>query len=113
MEKLEFAMTLGALKELSEKCPDKDIEKINTLFEGRNIVDTMDNMVWFVLVLNKWGTYKASRSFEGALTEDDVYSLEIDEIQGLFDPAMSAFRKDKTPSMEVVSNGKKDIAPKE
>lgn len=112
MENLRFAMTLGALKELCERCPDNDIDKISTLFEGKNIVETMDNMVWFVLILNKWGTYKETRSFDGALTENDVYVLDIDEIQGLFDQAMSAFRKDKAPSMEVVPTGKKEAAPK-
>lgn len=100
-KEIGFAVTLGALKELLERCPNGDITQIEKLFTGQDMTTMLENMAWFVRVLNKWYLYRETRSFEGAITEDDVFSLEIDEIQQMFTTAMKAFHRDRTPETEV------------
>lgn len=105
--KYNFAFTIGAVKEICERCPDRDIERIQELFNEDNYIDMLDNMTWFICVLSKWSVFKETRSYEGALTEDDVMVMDMDEIRELFDQAMGAFRKDKDPETEVKAVGKK------
>lgn len=100
-----FAMTLGALKEICKRAPGGDIDRMNELFDSDNVVDALDNMAWFICVLNKWHTYKETRSFEGSLVEDDIYALNIDEIKELFSVALATFKQDTVPETEV--EGKK------
>lgn len=107
-KKVGFAMTLGAIKDLCQKAPGSDIDRVTELFDMDDMLGTLDNMAWFIMILNKWYVYKQTRSFEGMLTEDDVYAFEIDEIRALFADALATFKKDITPETEV--EGKKEKA---
>lgn len=105
MDNIGFAMTLGALKELLTRCPDGDISNIMSLFTG-NTAELFDNMAWFIVVLNRWYQYRETRSFDGAVTEDDILALNINELNALFDKAMAAFKTGNTPETEVTPTKK-------
>jgi hypothetical protein len=102
-----FTVTIGALKELIERCPDRDIEKITELFKGDDMIASLDHMAWFIAVLSRWHCYRETRTFDGAIDEADIYAMNTEEIQELFAEAMKTFRKDNTPTTEVTTTGKK------
>lgn len=106
-KKYSFAFTIGAVKEICERCPDHDIERIQELFDENNYITMLDNMAWFICVLSKWSTFRETRSYDGALTEDDIMVMDMEEIKDLFNQAMAAFRNDKEPETEVKATGKK------
>lgn len=107
-----FAFTIGAVKDLSDRCPAHDIDRLTELFENDNVGTTLENMAWFVHVLNKWYTYKTTRSFDGCLTEDDVLAMDVKEVRSLFDEAMISFRRDAKPTTEVEPTKKDGAAPR-
>ncbi len=106
-----FAMTIGALKELAERCPEHDIEKIDVLFSSDDIVKTLDNMAWFISVLNRWYIYRNTKTFDGALEEADILAMDVDEVKALFGAAMRMFRNDSTPETQVEPVKKPEAAP--
>lgn len=99
--KKKFAFTIGAIKEVCERCPNHDIENIADLFAEEDTVKRLENMIWFICTLNKWGVFKETNSFEGALTENDILKMEMSDINDLFDYAMSAFRGDSQSETET------------
>lgn len=105
-----FALTNGALKDLATKCPSHDIDKVGQLFDTTDTVERLNNMAWFICVLNKWGEKRANGTFEGALTMDDIDAMEFDEIEVLFTQAMRVFKGDATPKTEVEPTSKKEEA---
>lgn len=109
---MNFALTNGAVKELCERCPNHDIEKVAELFETTDMIERLNNMEWFICILSKWGTKKATGSFDGALTMDDVDLMDITEIGELFNEAMKVFGNDAKPSSDVKSAKKTKAAPK-
>lgn len=112
MKKYKFAFTIGAIRDVCSRCPEHDIDRIEELFSDSDYIATLNNMVWFVVTLNKWAVYKDTRSFEGALTEDDVMAMEMDEINELFAAAISAFRNDQKTDTEIEPTKKAKAVPK-
>ena len=110
--KKKFALTIGAMKDICERCPDHDINQVEKLFSYDDYYTTLDNMVWFILTLNKWAVYRETKSFEGSLTEGDVLSMDMAEINVLFTEAMSAFKSDGTPETEIEPTKKAEAVPK-
>lgn len=106
-----FAFTVGAIKEVCERCPGHDIENIMTLFAEEDTVQRLDNMVWFICTLNKWGVFRETNSFDGALTENDIYKMDMGDVNDLFDVAMSAFNGDSQTETETEPEKKDEAAP--
>lgn len=105
-----FAFTIGAIRDVCERCPDNDIERVRELFDdNQNMVSMIDNMVWFITVLNKWYVYKETGSFDGAVKESELLGMEMSEIRDMFDSAMLAMKQDKEPDTEI-EPAKKDMA---
>lgn len=106
-----FALTTGAVKELCERCPNHDIEQVSVLFDTEDLIERLDHMSWFICILSKWGTKKMTGSFEGALTMNDIDTMDINEIGDLFAEAMKIFGKDSKPSGDVESVKKATATP--
>ena len=100
-EKRKFTFTIGAVKEICERCPDHDIARIGELFDENDFVAMLDNMAWFISTLNRWSTKKATGSEEGALTEDDILLMDMEEVNKLFAQAMIAFNRDQKSETEI------------
>lgn len=105
--KKKFAFTIGTIKEVCERCPDHDLDRLGELFSGNDYPKTIDNMAWFISTLNRWAVFKETRSFDGAMTVDDVMVMDMPEVMALFDEAMAAFNKDKQPETEIVQKKEK------
>lgn len=99
--KYKFAFTIGAVRDICERCPDHDIERIGELFDEHDFVSMLDNMAWFISVLNTWSVYKETGSRDGALQIDDILLMDMDEVNALFAQAMAAFNKDQTSETEI------------
>ena len=78
--KKKFAFTIGTIKEVCERCPNHDLDRLGELFSGTDYPATIDNMAWFICTLNKWAIFKETRSFDGAMTEDDVMAMDMPAI---------------------------------
>lgn len=104
--KRNFTFTIGAVRDICERCPDHDIARIEELFTEDNYVKTLDNMAWFICVLDRWGQKKATGSDEDALTVDDIMLMNMSEINELFADAMSAFRNDQKSESEIAPTKK-------
>ena len=110
---MDFALTNGAIKELCERCPGHDIDKISQLFDTDDMIERLDNMSWFICILSKWGTKRATGSFDGALTAEDIDNLNMDELTELFQNAMGISKIDAAPTVSVKATEKKaKAAPK-
>lgn len=107
----KFAFTIGAIKDVCERCPDHDIARIDELFSD-DYYTTLNNMIWFITTLNRWAVFKETRSFDGALSEEDIMVMDMDEIKELFADAMKTFRNDSTPETEVEPTKKAEAVPK-
>lgn len=109
--KYKFAFTIGAIKDVCERCPNHDIARIDELFSDDDYFTTLDNMIWFIVTLNKWAVFKETRSFEGALTDNDVMAMEMDEINELFSDAMATFNGDQKSDTEIEPTKKAEAVP--
>lgn len=107
-----FAFTVGAIREVCERCPNHDIDKILDLFTEEDTIKRLDNMVWFICTLNKWGVFKETGSFDGALTENEILAMEMGDINEMFESAMASFKGDSTPEDETEPAKKAEAAPK-
>lgn len=99
--KRNFIFTIGAIKDVCERCPDRDITRVEELFSDNDYVTTLDNMAWFISTLDYWGTKKTTGSAEGALTVDDIMLMDMKEIKELFSEAMTAFKNDQKSETEI------------
>lgn len=102
----QFAFTIGAVRDVCERCPDHNIEKIGELFDEKDFVTMLDNMAWFISVLNQWSVQKETGSREGALTVEDVLLMDMEEVNALFAQAMAAFNKDQKGETEITNTKK-------
>ena len=95
-KEIKFKATIKAVIEITDLCPDGDVNKINQLF-GKMDAATLKAAVKVITALSC-----------GTLTEEDCLSLDIHELQALLDEAMATFKKDQKPTVEVIV--KKDEA---
>ncbi len=109
--KYKFAFTIGAIKDVCERCPEHDIARIDELFSEDDYFTTLNNMIWFITTLNKWAVFKETRSFEGALTENDIMAMEMAEINELFGDAMATFKSDQKSETEIEPTKKAEAVP--
>lgn len=109
--KRNFAFTIGAIKEVCERCPDHDINRLMELFNETDFIKQLENMTWFICTLNKWAVYKDTGSFEGALTEEDLLKMEMPDINAMFDEAMVSFAGDSKSETEVEPVKKQKAVP--
>lgn len=107
---MEFAFTIGTIKDVCERCPNHDLDRLGELFSGNDYTTLLDNMAWFISTLNRWAVFKETRSFDGALTVDDVMVMDMPEVMSLFDEAMAAFNKDKKTETEIIPSKKDEAA---
>ena len=110
-KKYTFAFTIGAVRDVCERCPDHNIERIGELFSDSDFVEMLDNMAWFISTLNKWSVLKETGSKEGALNIDDILLMDMAEVNDLFGQAMAAFNKDKSGETEIQPSKKTGAVP--
>lgn len=110
--KRKFVFTIGAIKEACERCPDHDIERIEELFDENDMVSLLDNMAWFISLLNRWAVIKETGSADGALTEKQIMLMEMPEVKALFAEAMAAFKRDQQSETEITPAKKTEAASK-
>lgn len=101
-----FTFTIGAVRDICERCPDHDIERIGELFDEHDFVAMLDNMAWFISVLNQWSVFKETGSRDGALKVEDVLLMDMDEVNALFAQAMAAFNRDQKADTEITETKK-------
>ena len=95
-------MTVGASIEIARLCPDGDISRVSEIFDQNHFAKTMENTAKFIVALHR-GARRAEdgRDAELYLTEDDIYNMEVSEIQELQLAAVAAFRRDGKTEVEI------------
>jgi hypothetical protein len=94
-KEVHFKATIRALREIAKMCPDGDINKADQLFTGAT-ADVLDNTVRFVSLLSG-----------GALSEDDLLDLDVQELTAVQSAAADAFRADQQGEIRVESKKEK------
>lgn len=106
-KEINFAFTVGAAKELSELCPDKDLSRLGEA-SGESFSDRLSFTENLILILNK--AFCAIKTFEGEtvapVTREELDTLSPQAMMELGAEAMSAFQKDSKGEIDV--EGKKD-----
>lgn len=106
-----FKLTVGGMADIADLCPDGDITKIQSLFDGRYSKITKKGIA-FICILSTG--YEEARGFEDPdykptpLTPALVRSLAPAEFAALQKEAMAAFGQDAKPSVEVDTTAKKN-----
>lgn len=96
-KEVQFKATVGALINISELCPEGDVNRVAELVNGMNAT-TLRMSVKLIMYLSA-----------GTLTEDELMNMDVNELQALLDEAFKAFRNDQEGKVHVVP--KKDEAP--
>lgn len=96
-KEVQFKATVGALINISELCPEGDVNRVAELVNGMNAT-TLRMSVKLIMYLSA-----------GTLTEDELMNMDVNELQALLDEAFKAFRADQEGKVHVVP--KKDEAP--
>lgn len=111
-----FALTIGATIEIAEFCPNGDIARVGDAITKGGYSRQMTNICKLIVALNRG--YEERRAFEedgyrpDPLTEQEVRSLTMADLNALRDEAMAAFASDSQTTVEV-KPPKKDNAPPE
>lgn len=110
-----MAYTVGAMQDIAQMCPDKDIRKIGDLFSADDDMPfDFGAVIKLVSILSYWGEEKHRWENPGyerrPFTEDELKTLMPDQIQTLLTSAMSVMRGDSEQTIETEpeKNPKKD-----
>lgn len=112
-----FRFTVGASAEISDICPDGDISRLGEVLTGQ-YGETVRDSAAVIAALSEG--YEQTRKFEDAsytprpLTVEEILSLGMAEFAELQRAAMSAWRTDAAPTVEVEpekkENGKERVS---
>ena len=95
-KEVHFKATVGALIQISELCPEGDVNRVSELVTGMN-ASSLKASIKLISYLSA-----------GTLTEAELMNMEVPQLQELLDEAFKAFREDQNGKVEVVP--KKDEA---
>lgn len=117
---IKFLKSVQAICDLTEICPDKDINRIAEIFSG-SLDETQKNCATLIHTLNK--CYEMSRYFDEKskgndyepqyLSVEEILYLTQEEYQALLEEAMKAMNEDKTTVKAEKTKKKKEIAEAE
>lgn len=113
---INFKRTIWATLAVGALCPDKDLEKLDTVLRD-NFVDGNMAAAQFICILSegyeRWAEYEASREGKeyepNPITMDEIMNLEdFNTFQDLFIAAAGVWKADAQPSVETEpAKGKK------
>ena len=89
-KEVTFRATVRAVAKILEICPDGSMAKLEEVFSGGMDAKTLHAAIRVLEALSN-----------GTLTEDDLLDLDVMELQGLLDVALTTFRRDQKPTVEV------------
>lgn len=98
-----FKLTVGAAAEISELCPEGDLDRLQEVLEGASFAKTTRTMAKVVVALNRGYSDSIDARNEKAdvLTVREVLALEVPDFKALVEEAMSSFRQDKKGEVEI------------
>lgn len=111
---IKFMRTVASNCEIADMCPDGDINKAGTLFEG-SYQRSQNTAAKFICIMNKG--YEMNRHFSEPdyepkpLTADEVLYLPDDVFNALFTEALEAYSGEKA-TIETAESGKKKAVKK-
>ena len=112
---VRMAYTVGAMQDIAQMCPDKDIRKIGEMFSTDDDAPfDFGAMIKLVSILSYWGEEKHRWENPGyerrPFTEEELRTLMPDQVQTLMRGAMGVMHGDSEQSVEAEpeKNPKKD-----
>ena len=101
-----FRMTVGASAEIAKLCPGGDISRIGEVVgNSTNYADNIDFIVKFLAVMSKWGEIAAAYEEKDykpkPLTENELYSLDMETLTQLQNEAFAVYIGDVAPTVEA------------
>ena len=108
---IKFLKTVGAVCEISEHCPGKDLKNITSLWKDGTQAEATNNFAIIISALNKG--YEFAQKWEdpeykpNPITIEELMSLNYDVFMSLFTEATIAFYGDEQ-TVEVEESKKKE-----
>lgn len=93
---VKFKRTVGATCKIAESCPDRDIKKIEALFNEDDISKTQHSVAIIIAALNEG--YEVFRSFNedgykpNPITIEQIMALDQDDFTQLANEAITEFK---------------------
>lgn len=113
---VDFRFTVGASAQISDLCPDGDIERLGELLNGSYGQVSRDTAAIIVALSDG---YEQNRRFEDPaykprpLSVEEIMSLRPAEFMELQQAALAAWVEDKKPTVEVEPEKKENGKDKE
>lgn len=108
---VKFLKTVGAVCEIAEHCPGKDLKNITALWANTTDVDMANNFAIIICAMSKG--YESAQKWEdpeytpNPVTVEELMSIDYDTFMGLFREATVAFYGDEQ-TVEAEEPKKKD-----
>lgn len=111
---VDFLLSVGASAEISEMCPEGDLNRIGELFESNSYGNQVMNIAKIISALSNG--YEQSRKYEdkayvpNPLTVDEIMSLTTSEMKKVEACALAKFNADSQTTVEVENTKKEETA---
>lgn len=108
---VNFLKTVGAVCEIAEHCPGKDLKNITALWKDGTQVETANNFAIIIIAMNKG--YEFAQKWEdpeykpNPITIEELMDLDYNVFMGLFREATVAFYGD-SQTVEAEESKKKE-----
>lgn len=99
----EFKLTVGAAAEISELCPNGDLDRLQELLTDASFGKTARIMAKIVVALNRGyqDSLDPRTQTADALTTREVLALDLPEFQKVVDTAMKQMRADQKGTVQI------------
>lgn len=98
-KEVTFRASVGAMMKIAALCPDHDINNADKLFSS-DTVQTLSNTAKFVSYLSG-----------GALSEEEVLDMDVDQFMAIQTEAVNAFRRDQKGQVKTAPKKAKATEP--
>lgn len=105
-----FKLTVGAALEIGDLCPDNDLAKVDTLFDG-GTNKMLRNACKVIRALNRGYELSEKSPTDDTvkvLTTDELQALEYEEFMDVLNEAMKAFKQDQSTTVQAEPKKEKD-----
>lgn len=107
---VRFLLSTGAMKEISEACPDKDLRNLSKTLS--NTADSFDIIAKMAVSMSKWYEIEQAyvqKGYKGiALAYNECMVMDLEEFGQLTNEVMEAFQAGQKTTIETEPIKKKE-----
>lgn len=92
---ITFRMNIRATKKIAGMCPNRDLTKIEILFDQEDLVRFLDNLTEIAIAMSM------NSANETPLTASEIEELDISDLNLLTQELRANFRRDRGTNVEI------------